>query len=212
MGGKKEKTTIVQPPAPPQIERSPEQIQQEISAAMRGAAGTSRELYPEQHGLYQTFMQQLQGQLQQPQFMSAEEQAAQEAIRGREQDRLRQGILTAANIGGGLYGGRTERRVDRGMGELSQAYAQQDIANRMARQQMLYGAVSPFAGQYPQMSQQGVVSPESLQNVYAQRMMAQQPQVFFQPAQPSPLWEAGGAFAGQVAGGAKPWWMGGGGG
>ncbi|GAG03653.1 unnamed protein product, partial [marine sediment metagenome] len=159
---------------------------------------------PEQHALYQAFMPQLLQQLQDPQFRTPEEEAAVEAIRGRETERMQRGIRTAYNIGGGLYGGRRELGEQRGLTELGQAFSAQDIGQRMQQQQMLYSQISPYAQQVPQMAQQGVVSPESIYGAYTQRMMAQQPEVFYQQAQPSPWWGLAGSAlgaAGTAAGG-----------
>lgn len=195
-GGKKETITTVTPPAPPEIERTPAQIQQETAAAMRGAFETGRELYPEQYALYEAFIPQLMQQLQAPTFRTPEQEAAVEAIRGRETERMQRGIRTAYGLGGGLYGGRRELAERRGLTELGQAFSAQDIGQRMQQQQMLYGQISPFAGAVPQMGQQGVVSPESIYGAYAQRAMAQQPETFYQQAQPSPWWGLAGSALG----------------
>ena len=204
-GGKEEKTTVVSPPAPPPIERTAAQIQQETGAAMRGAFETGRELYPEQYALYEAFMPQLMQQLQAPTFRTPEQEAAVEAIRGRETGRLQRGIRQSYQLGGGLYGGRRELAERRGLTEMGQAFAAQDIGQRMQQQQMLYGAISPYAQAVPQMAQQGVVSPESIYGAYTQRMMSQAPQVFYSPAQqaqwPGALAQLGGAALGGAAGG-----------
>ncbi|GAG12839.1 unnamed protein product, partial [marine sediment metagenome] len=179
----------------------------------RGAFETQKELYPEQYALYQAFLPQLMRQLQDPQFRTSEEEAAVEAIRGRETERMQRGIRGAYNIGGGLYSGRRELAETRGLTELGQAFSAQDIGQRMQQQQTLYGAISPYAQQVPQMAQQGVVSPESIYQSYVSRMMSQQPQVFYQPGSGgfSGSGAAGGAMGGAMMGAPLgPWGMAGG--
>ena len=195
-GGEEEKTTTVTPPPPPAIEKTAAQIQAETGAAMKGAFETGKELYPEQYALYQAFMPQLLQQLQQPEYMTPQEQAAQQATRGRQTERLQEAMRTRANLGGGLYGGRAAGQEERAVSELGQAYAGQDVAQRMQRQQMLYGAISPYAQAIPQMAQQGVVDPNQIYNAYVQRMMAQTPEVFYTPGGSS----GAGGTAGQLGG------------
>jgi len=78
---------------------------------------------------------------------TAEQTAAQEAIRQRESDRVSRNIQTSANLGGGLFGGRRELREDRAQGELSQAFSAQDIDRDTQQRQNALLVASQFLSQ-----------------------------------------------------------------
>ncbi len=179
-GGKEEKITQVKPaPLPPRPTAT--QLAQESLEAFRTIQPQIQDIIPGGAGLSQALIQQLTQGLQTPQFISPEEQAATEAIRGRETARVQRGIQTSANLGGGLFGGRREQREDVALQQLAEAFSQQDIQQRLQRQQMLFGAAAPFAQQQQQLPFQFLPSPGGIQQDILQRALAEQPQTFFQP-------------------------------
>ena len=87
-----------------------------------------RDVFPEETAVRSQLLQNILGNLISPTGASPEQQASVEAIRSRESGRLSRNIQQSANLGGGLFGGRRQQREDRAQGELSQAFASEDIA------------------------------------------------------------------------------------
>lgn len=92
-----------------------------------------RALIEQQFPQITTLAQQTQQGLSNPMGLNDQQQAAQDAVRGRAlaaQDRL---IRESANVGGTLYGGRRQEREDQSRNELLQGFATEDI-NRQQQQ------------------------------------------------------------------------------
>lgn len=85
------------------------------------------------------FSQQVMQQLQSPSGLTPEQQAAQDAIRGRAFQQSERGIRTAANLGGGLFSGNRELQENRSRNEMAQSFANQDIALNDARRRSTVG-------------------------------------------------------------------------
>lgn len=186
MGGKKETITQV-----PQAEVTPP------SAAdiARQQFALYQSMFPQQSALGEQRASLISQALASPQYMTPEQLSAQQAIRGRETERLIEAMRTRANLGGGLYGGRAAGAEERGVSELAQAYSQQDIANQQNRLLSLLGMAQGI-------SPQSIVPSSS--DIYGgslQAALASQPQTIYSPAQASPLWDLAGSLLGSAAGG-----------
>lgn len=92
-----------------------------------------------------TLSTQTQQGLESPAGLNAQQQSAQDAIRQRQRDELSRALNTQANLGGTLYGGRNQENVMRGQAELSNQYANSDIAlQQQQRQQTMQELLSLF--------------------------------------------------------------------
>ena len=191
-------------------------IQQEYMPQMAGLAAQSREIgLPGGAELGQNLMDVTLQQLINPTGITAGEQQVQGDIRNRELDRFSQQERTRANLGGGLYGGRSAAAEGRGLGELTQQFEAQDY-NRVRQQQqfaqqMALQQMSQYLGVPVQTLQymSPTASPESAtsantqatiasNNLIQQNYQAQQAQ---KAALQSSLFSALGTAAGAVAGG-----------
>ena len=124
-----------------------------------------------------TLATQTQQGLSNPSGLSTEQQTAQDAIRQRQRDELSRAINTQSNIGGTLYGGRNMENNIRGQAELSNQYANSDIAlQQQQRAQTMQELLSLFqlAGfqvqqpNVPQFGQSPAASGDSLYNALVQ--------------------------------------------
>lgn len=124
-----------------------------------------------------TLAQQTQQGLTNPSGLSDVQQQAQDAIRQRQRDELSRTINTQSNIGGTLYGGRNQENVMRAQTELSNQYANSDIAlQQQQRSQNMQELLSLFqmAGfnvqqpTVPQFGQNVVPSGDNLYNAMVQ--------------------------------------------
>ena len=122
MGGTKDKVTQVEVPkveAPGAAD-----IARQQAEAFNVSLQNLQSQFPQQFGLGEQRAGTIAQALGQTQFMSPEEQSAQESIRGRQRSDLSEALRTRANLGGGLFGGREAGTEERAMRELSQAFAQ----------------------------------------------------------------------------------------
>jgi len=85
-------------------------------------------------------------QLQSPMGYTPEQQSAIDAIRGRQMGKTQEAIRTQANLGGSLYGGRTQRRESEAMQHMGQAFAQEDTQRQLAQQQQAFGQAAAIPG------------------------------------------------------------------
>lgn len=185
----------------------PQQTQVLEAAAGRALAGQQD---PQLAQLQQLGLGQTVSQLQQPQSqllqaltqqaqagltdtgLSPEQQAAIDAIRGKQITQVERQARGRAQLGGQLFGGRAEQLEQRAVGELGQAFAAEDVNRLLQQRQQAQQFGLQAAGQGAQAQQQ------ALQNAFAaQQQMAQQAQPFLnilypqaaagQQAQPSPF-------------------------
>ena len=82
-GGKEEKITEVKPSAPPPQPTAGETAMGQFQA-FQAIQPQLEQMFPQQTGLQKAFLDQLQQALTSPQYMTPEEQTAQEAIRQRQ--------------------------------------------------------------------------------------------------------------------------------
>ena len=184
-GGEPERIETVTPP--PVTPPDPEEVARQQASAYNIVMQNLQQQFPQTFGLGEQRAGMISQQLGQPEFMTPEQQAAQEAIRGRETSRLQEAMRTRANLGGGLYGGRAAGTEERAVSQLGQAYAQQDIANR---QQRMMGLLGLGGGIDPSAIGQMAPGAGTIYGGQMQAAMAQQPQYFQFEAQKSP-WKFG---------------------
>src|SRR3990167_8530484 len=101
---------------------------------------------------------QVSQRLASPGSLTVEQQAAQDAIRGRAFEQSERGIRQSANVGGTLYGGQRELREDRARNELAQGFATQDIQlQQQQRQQAMSELATLFQLAFPNVQQPGQI-------------------------------------------------------
>jgi len=162
-----------------------------------------------------TFVDQLTQQLLSPQAMTPEYLAATDAIRNREMGRTTEAMRTEQNLGGGLFGGRSQRAREETLGQMGQAYDVMDYDRLMSRLAMTQQAAQNFIAQYmgqqvPTLNYQSPVVDPSLQyqttagqnNLTAQlQAQQQQQQMANQAALYSSLFKGLGSATGGFLGG-----------
>ncbi len=198
-GSKPQPAQIIQAPAPPsvadtakqsaeaQLQYNPQLTAQNVQ--LQGQYGPQlaqqqydiqaqyaplyRALIEQQFPQIGTLSSQTQQGLTNPSGLSDVQQQAQDAIRQRAYDASAKGIREAANVGGTLYGGRSQLREDRARNELAQGFATQDIGlQQQQRAQTMQELLSLFqlAGfnvqqpNVPQFGQSPAPSGDSLYN------------------------------------------------
>ena len=148
-----------------------------------------RELYPQQSQILEAGAQTALSQLKSAYGLAPEDQYT-----IQERERLREQMRATRNIGGGLYGGRGYAAEDKAVENLSQAYRQQAQQNLNPYMQILYpqiGTQQPNVGAFQYQS--AVPSADTLYNAYFQ---ASQPNQYYNPGSPSPLWGLAGSLGG----------------
>jgi len=188
----------------PQLAATDVSLQQQYAPLMQAL---QQQMYPEQGKLVEALAGQALGMMGSQQYATPEQQAAVDAIRQRESNRLSQSMRSRANLGGNLYSGNAQQMESRAQQELSQGYAAQDIDRLRQQQQMALQYAAPIAQiMYPQIQQpqmptytQPVVpSADTLYNAY---YGASQPNYLYQQGSQSPLWGLAGSVAGGISGG-----------
>ena len=101
-----------------------------MQATTQLAEDTRRNVLPNETAVRDQYVQNILAQLTNPNFISSEEQAYVDQARQRASGNLQESMRTQANLGGGLYGGRTQAAEARTMGDLQGQFAEQDIARR----------------------------------------------------------------------------------
>lgn len=148
-------------------------------------------LFPSQVQGQEVLAQQALQRLQSPQGLTPQQQAAQDTMRQRGQDRLLQGIRSQANLGGNLYSGNRERLEREGLAELETQNTLQDInLAQQQRGQTLQELIASSQVVFPQVQQpnvpnygQGVTpNPDALLAAMLQGQIVQQP--IYQPGNP----------------------------
>lgn len=148
---------------------------------------TQQELYPYQSQIVEQGAQNALSRLQNPNYMSEQEQSAQDTTRQKSIDALTRSMRERANLSGGLYGGRAAQSEAQSVSDLVNQYQLQDYQQRMTAGQAAQQALTPYMQiLYPQVGNQqpntspyqytsAVPSADSLYNAIYQ---ASQPQYF----------------------------------
>jgi len=171
-----------------------------------------REVLPGETGVRDELLNNILGQLQSPTGITPEQQSAITQRRQLAQGNLQQALRERANLGGGLYGGRSALQEGRQVGELQNLFSEEDINREMqARQQASSNAMQALSLLYPQLNIQGPQYRSVVQdpNQYSSSLLQQQ-QLNYQAAQQaaaqkaamqSALFQALGTAAGAAVGG-----------
>ena len=149
-----------------------------------------KELYPYQSQIVEQGAQTALSRLQNPDYMTPQEQAALNAQRTQETTGLMQAMRERANLGGGLYGGRAAGAEAKSIQDLMGQYETQDYQRRMGAGQAAQQALNPYMQiLYPQVgTQQPQVQPYQYQSavpdantLYNALYQSSQPQSFMRP-------------------------------
>lgn len=143
-----------------------------------------KELFPQQSQILEAGASQALERIQNPSYMTAEEQAAQESYRNKSVSDLQRSMRERANLGGGLYGGRAAASEAQSVSDLLNQYQMQDYQNRMVAGQNAQEALRPYMSilypqigttqpQYSKYQYQSVVP--SADNLYNAMFQANQP-------------------------------------
>ena len=146
-----------------------------------------QQMYPQQTQLVEALSGQALQRMGNKFGYSAEEQAALDASRQRAREQAQENLRSQANLGGSLFGGRSQLAENRAMNELEQAFALEDINRQLqASQQALSYATPVLQIQYPQVSGYKESTPNYWQSVtpdantlYNAMYQASQPQNYF---------------------------------
>jgi len=229
MGGKKESSP---PPAKTPQEIAAEQANAQIAQIPRvaqlnydvltnpqyGLEPTTQEyervrqsVFPNENAVRNQLVQNILGQLQSPTGLTPKQQAAINARRGQAQDEFTRSMRMRANLGGGLYGGRSQLSEQRGVQDLQNQFVEEDInreeRNRLNNSQLALQVLNllfPNAGiQTPQFINP-VPSPDTSYNAAMtgrqQDIGVQESALSRQAALQSALWNAVGDVAGSAVG------------
>ncbi len=116
---------------------------------------TQQQLYPYQSQIVEQGAQQALSRLQNPDYMTPQEQAALTGQRTQETEALMKAMRERANLGGGLYGGRAAGAEAKSVSDLMQQYEIQDYQRRMGAGQAAQQALIPYMQiLYPQVGTQ----------------------------------------------------------
>lgn len=167
-----------------------------------------RSVFGKEAGLSDVLIQQTLQQLLNPSALTPEQQAATDALRQRSIQQYQSDARNRANLGGGLYGGRSAQAENIGVGNLQNQFVNSDIARQDAiRNNALQTALSIYSG-YRGMPltnptfQNTVTDPNSQLNAYTtargQDIQMQMAQQQAQAQQRSALYGALGQAAGMA--------------
>ena len=177
----------------PQLAQQQFALQQQYGPLYRSLY---EQIFPTQTQGLETLSQQANQRFASPQGYTPQQQTAVDAIRERQRFELSRTAREQANLGGNLYGGRSQERELRAQAELANQYAQQDIQNQFQnRGQALQEFVTGQQVAFPQIQQpgapqvgtpqygQGVTpNPDALLQAILQGQIVQQP--IYQPGNP----------------------------
>jgi len=111
-------------------------------------SGIKEQMLPGGAGLGQQLFGTVGTQLASPTGYTPEQQASMDALRGNAQNELMEAMRTRANLGGGLFGGRSAASEAQSVADLQNQFVQEDIANQMAQQQFNQQMALALLGTY----------------------------------------------------------------
>jgi len=183
-----------------------------IQAQTQLAENVRQNVFPNEQAVRQQLVQNILANLISPTGISPEQQTALTARRGQARGELEQSMRTRANLGGGLYGGRSAASEARSVGEQSQNFAIEDIDRQeRARMNALSAAMPVLQLLFPDIGLvqpsyiNPVASPESQLSAYTtgrgQDLTYAAQQEANQTALRSALYQSLGSAVGQIGGG-----------
>lgn len=159
---------------------------------------TQQQLYPFQSQLVERGAENVLSRLQNPDYMTPQEQEAINMQRGQQISEMQRAMRERANLGGGLFGGRAAGAEAKSMQDLLGQFETQDYQRRLAAAQTAQQAAVPYMQiLYPQVgTQQPNIQPYQYQSavpqantLYNAMFQASQPNYYQQPAKPN-WWQA----------------------
>jgi len=176
----------------PQYAQSQQQMQQQLypfqsQIVEQGAQQALQQLQQPQSPLIQSLAQQAQAGLT-PTGVTPEQQSSIDAIRQRQAEGLSRQLRERSNLGGTMYGGRSQQLESQGLQQLAQQFSAEDVNRLMAQQQQAqqFGMGAAALQQGAQQQAQQALNPY-MQILYPQ-VGTQQPQISpyqYQSAVPS---------------------------
>jgi hypothetical protein len=176
--------------APQQAELYQSLYNQYYPQVARQQQAMQKELYPYQSQIVEQGAQSALSRLQNPDYMTPQEQQALNSQREQETTGLMRAMRERANLGGGLYGGRAAGAEAKSVSDLMQSYESQDYSRRMGAGQAAQQALTPYMQiLYPQVGTQqpqtGAFQYQSAvpdaNTLYNAMFQASQPQTYYRP-------------------------------
>ena len=157
---------IQQQYAPQQATLYQSMYNQNMPAMARQQQATQRELYPYQSQIVEQGAQSALSRLQNPDYMTPQEQQALDYQRGQQISEMQRAMRERANLGGGLYGGRAAGAEARSMQDLLGQFETSDYQRRMQAGQAAQQGLTPYMQiLYPQVgAAQPQISPYQYQS------------------------------------------------
>jgi len=103
-----------------------------------------QELFPGENQVRQALQQQVLQGLQSPTGLTPDQQASIDQRRALATSRMQEASRNNANLGGNLYGGRSQRAEMEDVGNLQNQFAEEDIAREMTARNNSIQAALPF--------------------------------------------------------------------
>lgn len=183
------------PPAPAPLPSAEEQANAQMQALLRNIPEAARldyqvkaspeygiipqtrlqeqarqEIFPEEQKVRAQLVQNVLSQLISPTGITLEQQTAMDRLRGNAVNQFQQQQRLRSNLGGGLYGGRTQAAEERGVGDLLAGFTTEDINRQeQSRLNSINAALPVLQMLFPELGLQTpqfinpVASPESYQ-------------------------------------------------
>lgn len=98
-----------------------------VQAQTQLAENVRQNVFPNEQAVRSQLVQNILANLISPQGISPDQQSALDSRRGQATSELQRSMRERANLGGGLYGGRSAQSEARSVGELQQNFAIEDI-------------------------------------------------------------------------------------
>lgn len=114
-----------------------------VGATTQAMQGARESVFPGETALRDQLLQTLLGNLQSPTGISSEQQQAQQALRDRGIGDLQRSFRNRANVGGGLYGGRSQYAEQQGVSDLLNAFVESDINREQTNRNNAISAAFP---------------------------------------------------------------------
>lgn len=89
-----------------------------------------KQVFPNEQAVREQLVQNVLGQLSSPTGLTSEQEAAVTSRRDQAQKELQDALRTRANLGGGLFGGRSQLTEQRAVQDLQNQFVEEDIARQ----------------------------------------------------------------------------------
>ncbi len=106
-----------------------------VEATSRLFEDVRRNVFPNENAVREQLVQNILKQLQDPSGLTPEQQQAITERRGLAQNELTRSLRNRANLGGNLFGGRSQLTEERAVGDLQNQFVEEDV-NRQERNRL----------------------------------------------------------------------------